>query len=211
MNQGSFLRLPVIVMAAIAINAVMFGIIQFMVVNRQMRLTDTNDFDIANFIRMHEQSREVRSRRDPKAPQKPDTEAQQELNRLAAAPEGGTVSGIAVDLPAIDIEIDTGGGIQIARELTPLVRIPARYPENARLKGVEGYVTLRFTVTETGAVADPVILRSDPPGVFDRSALRAVLKWKYQPQLADGKPVSVVTRARVIFKLMGKPEKEEYR
>lgn len=202
----SIFRLPVIVIAAIAINAVMFGIIQFMVVNRQMRLTDANDFDIANFIRMHEQSREVRSRRDPKAPDKPDAEAQQDLNRLAQAPDGGAVSGISVDMPVVDIEIDTGSGIQIARELTPLVRIPARYPESALMKGIEGYVTMRFTVTETGAVADPVILRSDPPGVFDRSALRAVLKWKYQPQLADGKPVSVVTRARVVFKLVGGSE-----
>ena len=75
----------------------------------------------------------MRSRRDPRAPQKPDTEAQQELSRLAAAPEGGAVTGIAVELPAVEIDIDTGGGIQIARELTPLVRIPARYPENARL------------------------------------------------------------------------------
>ena len=208
MLEKRIIRFPVIVIAAIAINAVMFGIIQFMVVNRQMRLTETNDFDIANFIRMHEQSREVRSRRDPKAPQKPDAEMQQELNRLAAAPDGGTVSGIAVDIPAVEIQIDTGGGIQIARELTPLVRIPARYPEAALIKNIQGYVTLRFTVTETGSVADPVILRSDPPGVFDRSALRAVLKWKYQPQLVDGKPVSVITRTRVIFRLIDRPRAE---
>lgn len=208
MLEKPIIRFPVIVIAAIAINAVMFGIIQFMVVNRQMRLTETNDFDIANFIRMHEQSREVRSRRDPKAPQKPDAEMQQELNRLAAAPDGGTVSGIAVDIPAVEIQIDTGGGIQIARELTPLVRIPARYPEAALIKNIQGYVTLRFTVTETGSVADPVILRSDPPGVFDRSALRAVLKWKYQPQLVDGKPVSVITRTRVIFRLIDRPRAE---
>lgn len=72
----------------------------------------------------------------------------------------------------------------------------------ARAKAIEGYVLLRFTVTESGSVADPEVLRSDPPGVFDRAARRAVLKWKYQPQLVDGRPVSVKTYTRLRFELL---------
>ncbi len=208
MNVGRALRLPFIVLVAAAINAVMFGVIQYMVVNRTMRLSETQDFDIANFIRMQEQSREVRRRRDPKAPQKPDVDAQQDLNRLASAPQGGAIGGISVSMPSVDIDIDTGGTIQIARELTPLVRIPPRYPERALQNKTEGYVTLRFTVTETGAVADPEVIASDPPGYFDRYAIRAVLKWKYQPQLADGKPTSVVTYTRLVFQIAKDEESE---
>ncbi len=201
MSIASKLRLPAILILAVAINAVMFGVIQYMVVNRTLRLNEAKDFDIANFIRMQEQPREVRRRRNPQAPQKPDAEAQQNLNRLASAPQGGAIGGIAVSMPSVDIDIDTGGSIQIARELTPLVRIPPRYPERALANGTEGYVTLRFTVTETGSVADPEVIASDPPGYFDRSAMRAVLKWKYQPQLADGKPISVVTYTRLVFQI----------
>jgi len=200
-NQKQTIKLPVVVLAAILVNAVMFGAIQYMVVNRQMRLTDTTDFDIANFIRMQEQQRDVRSRRDPKAPEKPDTEAQKDLNRLAEASKGGT-TGLAVDMPNIDIGVETGGSIQIARELTPLVRVPPQYPERARAKMVEGYVTIQFTVTETGAVADPEVIATDPPGYFERAAIRSILRWKYQPQLADGKPVSVISVTRINFALL---------
>ena len=173
-----------------------------MVGNRRIRLTDTTDFDISNFIRVAEQSREVRSRRDPKAPEKPQDEMQQDIERLTSASQTSSMSGLDVSMPDIDLQVDVGGTIQIARELTPLVRIPPEYPMSARAKGIQGYVILRFTVTETGSVENPEILRSDPPGVFDRAASRAVLRWKYQPQMVDGMPASVVSYARINFQMM---------
>lgn len=190
-----------VVLAALLVNAVMFTAIRYMVINRQIRLADTSQFDLANFIRMQEQSREVRSRRDPKAPEKPETEQQRDLNRLAEASKGSGLTGMNVDMPDIDIDIDVGGGIALARELTPLVRFPPEYPMSAMGNRIEGYVLLRFTVTETGTVADPEVLRADPPNIFDRAAMRAVLRWKYQPQLANGKPVSVITYTRIVFQM----------
>jgi len=77
-------RLPLILLVAFLINALIFGAIQYMVGNPRMRLDDATNVDIANFIRMTEQSREVRSRRDPKAPQKPQQEQQQQLQQLDA-------------------------------------------------------------------------------------------------------------------------------
>jgi len=179
----------------------MFTAIRYMVVNRQIRLADTTQFDLANFIRVSEQSREVRSRRDPEAPQKPKNEMQRDIDRLAQASKSGGIGGLTVDMPNIDIDIDVGGGIAIARELTPLVRFPPEYPARAVDNEVEGYVILRFTVTETGSVADPEVLRSEPPGIFDRAAIRAVLRWKYQ-QLANGEPISVISYTRVTFQLL---------
>lgn len=202
MIRSNFIRISFVLLSALLVNVVIFTVIQLMVVNRQMRLSDASNFEIANFIRMQEQAREVHSRRDPKAPEKPRSEEQQDLSRLAQASKSGAAGGLAVDMPDIEIDVDVGGGIQIARELTPLVRMPAEYPYAARADGTEGYVILMFTVTETGSVADPEILVSDPPGVFDRSAIRAVLKWKYQPQLIDGKPAEVVTKTRINFALL---------
>ncbi len=105
-------------------------------------------------------------------------------------------------MPDIEIEVDFGGTIAMARELTPLVRFPPEYPMIAVRNNIEGYVLLRFVVTETGAVADPEVLRAEPPGVFDRAAMRAVLRWKYQPQIVDGKPTSVITYTRVAFQMV---------
>ena len=58
-------------------------------------------------------------------------------------------------------------------------------------RGLEGYVLIEFTVTRTGAVANPVVIRSEPPNVFDRAALAAVLKFKYKPRVVDGEPIDV--------------------
>jgi len=191
----------IVLLAAVAINAAMFTAIRYMVVNREIRLADTTQFDLANFIRMQEQSREVRSRRDPRAPQKPEAQQQRDLSRLAQATQTGAIGGLAVDLPEINIDIDVGGGISLARELTPLVRFPPEYPMAAQVSRIEGFVLLRFTVTETGSVADPEVLRSEPPGIFDRAAIRSVMRWKYQPQLANGRPVAVLSYTRIVFQL----------
>jgi protein TonB len=198
MTTHATTKLPTVILAAFAINVLMFTAIEMMIGMGRIRLTNVSDIDIANFIRVADESHEVRSRRDPKAPEKPRQEMEQEIQRLAAAATGTTgTMAFSVSMPDVDINI--GGGIQIARELTPLVRIPADYPIPALMKGIEGFVELRFIVTETGSVKDPEILRADPPGVFERAAKRAVLKWKYQPQLVDGKPTAVVTYTRLRF------------
>jgi protein TonB len=203
MNVRTLVRIPFLLLGAAVVNAAMFSAIEFMTRAERLRLTDTTDFDISNFIRVAEQSRDVRSRRDPKAPEKPQQEMQQDMQRLADVSKGGGVGGMALEMPEIDIDVGSGlgGNIAIARERTPLVRIPAEYPTKAAAQGIEGYVIVRFTVTETGAVIDPEVLRSEPPRIFDRSAMRAVSGWKYQPKMQDGKAVRDQVFARIVFKL----------
>lgn len=196
--QLASVRFPIIIIVALAVNILMFTAIEMMVGMKRLRLTDANNIDIANFIRMAEQSRDVRSRRDPKAPEKPPQEMQQDLRRLNAA-NSSNMDGMVLDVPAIDIDVGIGGDIGIVRELTPLVRVPAEYPMSALSRGIEGFVVVRFIVTESGSVRDPEVLRSDPPNIFDRAALRAVLRFKYQPQFADGKPIEVTTYTRLRF------------
>ena len=191
-------RMPIIVVTALLVNVVMFTAIELMVGLKRIRLTDADNVDIANFIRMAEQSREVRSRRDPKAPKKPPKEMQQDLRRLASASDS-SMTGMSIDVPDIDVDIGVGGDIAIARELTPLVRVPPEYPVSALRTGTEGYVVVKFTVTETGSVKDPIVLRAEPPGVFERSAKRAVLRFKYQPQFANGQPTSVITYTKLTY------------
>ncbi len=203
-QTSSVSKMPIVILTAVVVTILLFTAIEYLIGQRRVRLTEGANIEIANFIRAQEQSREVRSRRDPKAPEKPQQEMQQDLHKLQASSSGG-MSSLDVDIPDIDLDLDLGGSIAIARELTPLVRIPADYPISALSKEIEGWVLVRFTVTETGSVADPEILRSEPPGVFDRSAKRAVLKWKYQPQIVDGKPAAVVTYTRLRFEM----EKDE--
>jgi protein TonB len=35
-----------------------------------------------------------------------------------------------------------------------------------------------------------MVIDSDPPGIFNRSALRTIVKWKYKPRIVGGKAVA---------------------
>ena len=41
-----------------------------------------------------------------------------------------------------------------------------------------------------GSVRDPQVIDSKPPRVFDREAIRAILRWKFKPRVIDGTAVS---------------------
>lgn len=203
MKAVDLIRLPLALAIAVGVNAAMFTAIEVMTGTERLRLTEATDFDISNFIRVAEQSREVRSRRDPKAPQKPEQALQQNLQQLASVARSGGLTGLELSMPDIEVDVGSGlgGDIAIARERTPLVRVAAEYPINALAKGIEGYVILRFTVTETGTVEDPEVLRAEPARIFDRAAMRAVRNWKYQPRMEDGRAVRDQVFARIVFRM----------
>lgn len=73
------------------------------------------------------------------------------------------------------------------RDPLPLVRIEPQYPQQARQRSLEGWVQVRFTISTAGSVKDAEVVKSSN-SVFERNALAAVMKWKYQPQLRNGKP-----------------------
>ena len=73
----------------------------------------------------------------------------------------------------------------------PIVKVTPQYPRRALARGIEGYVLLEFTVTKTGAVENPVVVESEPSGVFDAAAIKAALRFKYKPKVVDGCAVSV--------------------
>jgi protein TonB len=50
------------------------------------------------------------------------------------------------------------------------------------MKGQEGWVLLEFDITEVGTVDNVKVIESEPRRVFDSSARRALLKWKYKPK-----------------------------
>ncbi len=58
-----------------------------------------------------------------------------------------------------------------------------------------------FTITRVGTVDDARILRSDPPYVFDRAALQAIRKWRYNPKVEDGKAVERPHKVKFTFDL----------
>jgi len=74
-------------------------------------------------------------------------------------------------------------------DVLPIVKVPPQYPRRASQRGIEGWVLLEFTVTETGAVLNPIVIDANPPGIFNRSAIRMINKWKYKPLIKKSKAV----------------------
>lgn len=56
-----------------------------------------------------------------------------------------------------------------------------RYPPDALRSGTGGEVLVEFTVERDGSVSDVRVLRSSPPRTFDREALNAVRRWRFEP------------------------------
>jgi protein TonB len=89
------------------------------------------------------------------------------------------------------------------REALPLVRVEPQYPPQARQRKLEGWVQVRFTISTAGSVKDAVAVKSSH-ALFERSAVQAVSRWKYQPQLRSGKPAEAPGQQVVVrFKMEG--------
>lgn len=66
-----------------------------------------------------------------------------------------------------------------------------RYPPKARKYKYVGEVVVAFSIGPDGKVVDPHILESEPPGIFERSALKYVRSWRYEPPLHEGENIQV--------------------
>lgn len=76
-----------------------------------------------------------------------------------------------------------------------------QYPATAKENGIQGRVTVRFTIDTDGTVKNAMVLRGIDPAL-DKEALRVISsspKWK--PGRHNGQPVAVTYVFPVIFKL----------
>ncbi len=74
-----------------------------------------------------------------------------------------------------------------------------RYPFEARTKGIEGRVLLRFIVDRAGNVLDPQVVSAEPEGTFEQAALDTVTKYKFKPAKKDGKYVKSIVKLAINF------------
>ena len=83
-------------------------------------------------------------------------------------------------------DLDIGTGFNPDRDAQPLVRIPPQYPTQCLRSARElETVVVEFDVTPEGSVVNPRVLDSSN-ACFNRAAMRAVQRWRYQPRVVDG-------------------------
>ena len=105
------------------------------------------------------------------------------------------------EIPAVPEVYEIG---EVDRKPQPLYCPEPAYPRSARRRGVEGHVMVRFTVDARGRVEEVRVVESEPKGVFDGSALRAVKGWRFEPAVKDEIPVAVTVETDLHFSIEGR-------
>jgi TonB family protein len=75
---------------------------------------------------------------------------------------------------------------------------PVAYPQIARMTRAEGNVVIDARIDETGQVREMRIVSG--PGVFHEAAKESLAKWRYQPALLNGKPVTTHLYVTIQFR-----------
>ena len=188
------IRFLVAGVAALALTGGMFSLLRALVTSDEGPPVLKQAVRI-EFSRLRRDS-QVESRRDEKPTLKeagPTPQATTAMNLGKGAAMAAPVSvaptqmgGVQANVGMKKMIVKTGGS---DRDVVPLVRIEPDYPPRALEKGIEGWVIVRFTITTIGTVKDAVVVEASPPKVFDDAAVKAVLRWKYNPKIEEGTAV----------------------
>jgi protein TonB len=185
------LRLPLAAMVGALFTASVFWLL-WSLVSGPIETGDMVDARRIEFTRMRQDS-DVESRREDKV-ELEEPPPPPELPQMSFA-SSNVNNNVATLTPVVDARSALQGLSLSAgsdTDVIPLVRIPPEYPARALNRQQEGWVKVRFTITETGAVKDPIVVEAEPSNVFDESALRAIVRWRYNPKVENGVAVERV-------------------
>lgn len=83
----------------------------------------------------------------------------------------------------------------------PIVKIPPTYPAVAMRNNIEGWVKVRFIVTDRGSVKNIHIVKAMPGKIFNISVINCVSRWIFKPGKVGGRPVNTMVETSIRFKL----------
>jgi protein TonB len=85
-----------------------------------------------------------------------------------------------------------------ASDLRPISMPAPKFPTEALRAGTSGSVLVEYTVGTDGTVTAARVVRSKPARIFDREAVEAVRKWRFQPVASP-----ITTRREISFNPQG--------
>ncbi len=217
-------RYPFYLLGALLFNAALFLLIQQLVTNERGLSLELENVSLVDFIRVKQQ----RSLEEPPPPEdliepEPEDTPPPPSEMVETEVEKPQVSETQFDmaLPNIDVPMSLSGTpfigdfVKSTKSITtrkqgrpkidtnvvPTLRIPPVYPPRALRSGIEGVVTVEFTIATDGSVKDSKIVKSKPPKIFDRAVLAAISKWKFNPDIVNGEKREKRARQDINFKL----------
>ena len=198
------LRHFVAALLALTVTFGLFYFMQYLISMGMDRGADITKGRVIEFVRLKRDTDLMTRKRElPKKDKPPEPPPPPELQMSQTdAPNADTM---AIAAPSLDAGLDLGGpnmGVGASdSDSVPLVRVPPQYPIRASERGIEGWVVLKFTITETGTARNPVVVAAKPKRIFDRAAIQALRKWKYRPRVIDGVAVERVEEVKLSFDL----------
>ncbi|WLA05050.1 energy transducer TonB [Xanthomonas translucens pv. undulosa] len=119
--------------------------------------------------------------------------ARQEAERQAAAARSAPTP-TPTPAPAAQSAAPPAAAAASPQSLRAISTPAPRYPPDALRSGTAGEVLVEITVGTDGSVTNARVLRATPPRVFDREALNATKRWRFEPVSAP-----VTTRRTLAF------------
>ena len=92
----------------------------------------------------------------------------------------------------------TAAAAPSASDLRPISMPAPKFPAEALRAGTSGSVLVEYTVGTDGTVTAARVVKATPARVFDREAVNAVRKWRFQPVSAP-----ITTRREISFNPQG--------
>jgi protein TonB len=80
---------------------------------------------------------------------------------------------------------------QVEEEYLPIVKVAPIYPRSAMRRGLEGFCVVEYTVSKSGSILDPFVVKGACDSVFASASLKASLQFKYKPRVVDGEAIEV--------------------
>ena len=182
------LRYAISVAAGLVTTLLLILLMQALIKSDMNPFSDPGKGHVIEFVRLQEEVEVPLRRTPPRLP--PPDKMPPDMPKPEFDGKGTKGVEIEPEEPPVEPEL-VRPGFKTDGEYLPITKVAPVYPRRAQQRGIEGYVLLEFVVTTSGAVRDPVVIDAKPPGIFDRAAIRAALKFKYKPKVANGEPVEV--------------------
>lgn len=82
-----------------------------------------------------------------------------------------------------------------------LKQVAPKYPRDAYLNKLEGYVSVIFVVNEKGEAEDIEVIDEMPNRVFRKAAITALKKWQFKPATDNGEFTTDIKEITIDFKM----------
>lgn len=181
--------LPITLTAA-AITFALFTFMAFLINKDQgspIIVEDFIPFDVARILPDSKKATIVRVKPTPPPPLK---QPPRSIIEADPAEINNTISYAPTTIKTIGVKTSLNNSGQLSdSDARPMVQITPKYPISALNKGIEGWVKLAFNINELGEVFGVKVIESKPKRVFDKSARKALKKWKYRAKTVNGNAI----------------------